>query len=120
MLETGPHCSQHALDSQEAKLLAWNDAIVISQGRLLLGSGDQELSQLLLVPAFPIAVCLVLHLTQNNKWEGFLSLRLLIYLSDFFLRNESDNFGETLDEVGGNTESRASDHCYQCSLSVLV
>lgn len=84
MLEAGPHCSQHALDSQEAKLLAWNDAIVISQGRLLLGSGDQELSQLLLAPAFPIAVCLVLHLTQNNKWEGFLSLRLLIYLSDFF------------------------------------
>lgn len=86
MSESGPHCSQHALDSQEAKLLAWNGAIVISQGKLLLGSGDQELGQLLLAPAFPIVVCLVLHLTQNSKREGFLSLHLLIYLSDFFFK----------------------------------
>lgn len=54
----------HALDSQEARLLSWSDAIMMSQGRLLLGSGDQELCQLLLALAFPTFTCLVFRIVN--------------------------------------------------------
>ena len=55
VLEAAPYCSKHALDSQEAMLLSWRVAIVISQGRLLWGPG--------ILPAAPVSGISHLHLS---------------------------------------------------------
>lgn len=53
VLETVRYCSKHALDSQEATLLSWSVAIVVSQGRALWGPGT--------LPAVPVSGISHLH-----------------------------------------------------------